>query len=53
MSFLKNELRATSLIEGGADVNIKDNQGQIALWYAKRRGYKEIVELLRKHGAKE
>jgi len=57
------------LVAKGADVNIKDGKGRtplhIAAWYAKDNNYKtalsyaieaghtEIVELLRKHGAKE
>jgi len=32
----------------GADINAKDNQGRTPLWWAKRKGSKEIVELLRK-----
>ena len=41
------------LISKGADVNVTDSQGGTPLWYAKEGGYKEIVELLRKHGAKD
>jgi len=41
------------LIANGADINAKNNEGQTPLWYAKNSGYTEIVELLRKHGAKE
>ncbi|MHC4755988.1 MAG: ankyrin repeat domain-containing protein [Planctomycetota bacterium] len=37
----------------GADINIKDNPGRTALWYAQDKGHSEIVELLLKHGAKE
>ena len=40
------------LIRKGADVNAKDKEGKTALWYAKEIGHTEIVELLRKHGAK-
>jgi len=41
------------LVEQGADVNAKENKGQIPLQLAKDKGHTEIVELLRKHGAKE
>lgn len=42
-----------SLISNGADVNEKDNKRYTSLWYTKNKGNNEIVELLRKHGAKE
>jgi len=42
-----------SLISKGADVNAKDNNGHTSLWYAQDKGHTEIVELLRKHGAKD
>ena len=41
------------LIKGGADVNVKNKDGESALSMAKKRGRKEIVELLKKAGAKE
>jgi hypothetical protein len=44
---------AEILIREGADVNTKDNRGRTPLWWARNRGHTEIVELLRKHGAKE
>jgi cytohesin len=40
------------LIRKGADVNAKSHENKTALWYAKEIGLTEIVELLRKHGAK-
>ena len=42
-----------ALISDGADVNTKDNKGRTPLRWAKNSGHTEIVELLRKHGAKE
>jgi ankyrin repeat protein len=36
-----------------ADVNAKDNNGLTPLRVAAKYRYKEIVELLRKHGTKE
>jgi ankyrin repeat protein len=41
------------LISNGADINAKDNNGKTALSYAMEGSHTEIVELLRKHGAKE
>ncbi|MHC4538179.1 MAG: ankyrin repeat domain-containing protein [Planctomycetota bacterium] len=41
------------LITEGANVNATDVAGRTPLWYAKKEGYTEIVELLKKHGAKE
>jgi ankyrin repeat protein len=41
-----------ALLARGADVNAKDNKGQIALMRA-NKGHKEIVQLLKKAGAKE
>jgi imidazolonepropionase-like amidohydrolase len=41
------------LISEGADVDARDGAGRIPLWYAEKEGHTEIVELLRKHGAKE
>ena len=42
-----------SLISRGADVNVKDNQGQTPSSLAAEEAHNQIVELLRKHGAKE
>jgi len=41
------------LISKGADLNAKNNRGQTTLDIATNRGHTEIVELLKKHGAKE
>lgn len=39
------------LLDNGADVNVVDRLGETALTIAARRGYTEIVELLKKAGA--
>jgi ankyrin repeat protein len=44
---------AEFLIAKGADVNTKDKWGETPLQVAKDKGHAEIVQLLRKHGAKE
>jgi len=41
------------LVSHGADVNIKSDNGATPLSLAKRGGKAEIIELLKKHGAKE
>ena len=41
------------LIARGADVNVKDRNGQTALSYAIRNNLPEIAEILRKSGVKE
>ncbi|MGA2093146.1 MAG: ankyrin repeat domain-containing protein [Sedimentisphaerales bacterium] len=41
------------LLEKGAEVNVKDNNGKTALGMAKLRSYADIVQLLEKAGAKE
>ena len=39
-------------LENGVDIEAKDNDGKTALQEAAKRGYDEVVELLREHGAK-
>lgn len=41
------------LLSNGANVNAKDNNGQTPLSLVVKNGYAEIIELLRKHRAKE
>lgn len=41
------------LIDAGADLNVRDSNGSTALQRATRRGYKDIVELLKAAGASE
>jgi ankyrin repeat protein len=41
------------VLGAGADVNLKGSDGKTALQLAREKGETEIVELLRKHGAKE
>ena len=41
------------LITRGANVNARDGARRAPLWYAKNKRDPEIVELLKKHGAKE
>jgi len=41
------------LITAGADLNAEDNEGRTPSDLAEQRGHTEIVELLKKHGAKE
>ena len=45
--------QAELLITAGADINAKDKNGHTPLWHAQDRGHAKLVELLRKHGAKE
>ena len=38
-------------IEHGADINPKDNNDKTPLYYAKQKGYQDIANLLKQHGA--
>lgn len=44
---------AELLISKAANINAKGYDSRTPLWWARNRGHKEIVELLRNHGAKE
>jgi ankyrin repeat protein len=44
---------AELLIDNGANVNARTTAGVTPLWEAKEQGHQEIVELLRKYGARE
>ena len=39
------------LLDHGADVNVKDEDGETPLFCASNNGHKEIVKLLLEHGA--
>jgi len=41
-----------ALLAKGADVNLKSKEGRTALDFARRKDHTDVVELLRKHGAK-
>jgi ankyrin repeat protein len=41
------------LITNGADINAKTFDGCTPLHWAKEKGYKDVAELLKKHGAQE
>ena len=41
------------LLAKGADINVKNNKGETALMIAKDKGYKEIVGMLERAGAKK
>jgi len=50
----KDRLTIVSLLlDKGADVNVRDKWGRTALKFAQERGYAQIAELLKAHGAKE
>lgn len=42
-----------ALIDGGADTNAKDKDGHTALKDVAKRGHTDVVDLLKKIGAKE
>ena len=42
-----------SLINNGSDVNMGDSEGRTPLWWALERHNGAVIELLRKHGARE
>ena len=46
-------LNAAFLIDAGADINAKTKSGETALEFATYSHHKEVVELLKMHGAKE
>jgi len=50
---LGRQAQVELLIARGADPNLKDYDGRTPLSLAKEKGYGEIVEFLRQHGAKE
>ena len=39
----------SSLLELGVDVNNRDSRGQTALKWAQKKGYSDIVDLLKNH----
>ena len=39
------------LLEYGADVNVKDNNGDTPLYWASINGHTEVVKLLKQYGA--
>ena len=41
------------LIKNGADVNLRDEDGYTALYYATRANHKEVMAFLQEHGAKK
>ena len=41
-----NLASATRLLEGGADLTLRDDNGKTALDYARSRGHSEVVALL-------
>ncbi len=53
LHYAPNKDIAELLITKGADINLNNGWGGTALSRAKKKGHTEIVELLRRHGAKE
>ena len=50
----KDILSIKSLLNYGADINAQNkHNGKTALWYAEHNNYTDIVQLLKKHGAKK
>ena len=45
--------KVQALLAQGADMNAKNDIGGTALMYAKEKGHKEIVRILKEAGAKE
>ena len=41
------------LLNKGAEINAKNNDGQTPLFVASRYGHMDVVELLRRHGGHE
>lgn len=41
------------LIDKGADINVTDREGKSPLFYAKKHDYKDIINYLLEHGAKD
>jgi len=48
-----NYAEVKKIIEEGADVNVKSNNGYTALMGASQEGHTEILQLLKEAGAKE
>jgi ankyrin repeat protein len=42
-----------ALVEAGANVNLPDRNGQTPLTLARQRGYRDMVEILKRAGAIE
>ena len=48
----KHKEIVSMLLEKGADVHAKDNDGTTALMFAHQEGYTDIVRMLKQNGAK-